>query len=96
MQGTEVGAAPVVAKVSLEDFKKNPEPFMHEVFGPSRMFVVCPDEESFVEEGLGVYRHDLMYNDFVFVGPNKYLNSKVRPDSLPLFLKKISSINKSP
>lgn len=48
------------------------------------------DEESFVEEGLGVYRHDLMYNDFVFVGPNKYLNSKVRPDSLPLFLKKIS------
>ena len=31
-----------------------------------------------------------MYNDFVFVGPNKYLNSKVRPDSLPLFLKKIS------
>ena len=48
------------------------------------------DEESFVEEGLGVYRHDLMYNDFVFVGPSKHLNSKVRPDSLSLFLKKIS------
>ena len=48
------------------------------------------DEESFVEEGLGIYRHDLMYNDFVFVGPSKHLNSKVRPDSLSLFLKKIS------
>ena len=48
------------------------------------------DEESFVEEGLGLYRHDLMYNDFVFVGPSQYLNSKVRPDSLPLFLEKIS------
>ena len=48
------------------------------------------DEESFVEEGLGVYRHDLMYNDFVFVGPSKHINSKVRPDSLSLFLKKIS------
>ena len=49
LEGTEVGAAPVVAKVSLEDFMKNSEPFMHEVFGPSTMFVVCPDKESFVE-----------------------------------------------
>jgi len=48
------------------------------------------DEESFVEEGLGIYRHDLMYNDFVFVGPAQYLNSKIRPDSLSLFLEKIS------
>ena len=37
------------------------------------------DEESFVEEGLGVYRHDLMYNDFVFVGPSKHINSKNAP-----------------
>lgn len=28
-----------------------------------------PAEEKFVEEGYGVERHDLMYNDFVIVGP---------------------------
>jgi tungstate transport system substrate-binding protein len=28
-----------------------------------------PDEEKFVAEGWGVKRHDVMYNDFVFVGP---------------------------
>jgi len=28
-----------------------------------------PDEEKFVAEGWGVKRHDLMYNDFVIVGP---------------------------
>ncbi|HUF55676.1 MAG TPA: extracellular solute-binding protein [Thermohalobaculum sp.] len=28
-----------------------------------------PAEERFVEEGHGVERHDLMYNDFVIVGP---------------------------
>jgi len=28
-----------------------------------------PDEETFVAEGFGVKRHDLMYNDFVIVGP---------------------------
>ena len=49
-----------------------------------------PDEIKFVEEGLGLYRHDLMYNDFVFVGPQKYSNSKPRSDSLSFFLKKIS------
>ena len=27
------------------------------------------DEENFVAEGYGVSRHDLMYNDFIFVGP---------------------------
>ena len=27
------------------------------------------DEEMFVEEGFGVKRHDLMYNDYVIVGP---------------------------
>jgi tungstate transport system substrate-binding protein len=28
-----------------------------------------PDEEKFVAEGWGVNRHDVMYNDFVIVGP---------------------------
>jgi tungstate transport system substrate-binding protein len=28
-----------------------------------------PDEEKFVAEGFGVRRHDVMYNDFVIVGP---------------------------
>src|SRR5262245_10531753 len=28
-----------------------------------------PDEEKFVAEGFGVQRHDVMYNDFVIVGP---------------------------
>jgi tungstate transport system substrate-binding protein len=28
-----------------------------------------PSEEKFVEEGYGVKRHDVMYNDFVIVGP---------------------------
>ncbi len=28
-----------------------------------------PDEERFVAQGYGVERHDLMYNDFVIVGP---------------------------
>jgi tungstate transport system substrate-binding protein len=28
-----------------------------------------PDEEKFVAEGWGVKRHDVMYNDFVIVGP---------------------------
>lgn len=28
-----------------------------------------PDEEAFVAEGWGVKRHDVMYNDFVIVGP---------------------------
>jgi tungstate transport system substrate-binding protein len=28
-----------------------------------------PDEEKFVSEGWGVQRHDVMYNDFVIVGP---------------------------
>lgn len=48
LEGTAVGAGPVIAKVSLEDFTKDPEPFMDEVFGPSTMFVVCPDTEGFV------------------------------------------------
>ena len=30
-----------------------------------------PSEEAFVAEGYGVQRHDVMYNDFVLVGPSK-------------------------
>jgi tungstate transport system substrate-binding protein len=30
-----------------------------------------PDEEKFVAEGYGVKRYDLMYNDFIIVGPAK-------------------------
>lgn len=29
-----------------------------------------PDEEKFVADGYGIKRHDLMYNDFVIIGPN--------------------------
>ncbi|MBL1405429.1 MAG: substrate-binding domain-containing protein [Rhizobiales bacterium] len=29
------------------------------------------DEEEFVREGYGLKRHDLMYNDFVIIGPKK-------------------------
>ena len=49
-----------------------------------------PDEIKFVEQGLGLYRHDLMYNHFVFVGPHQYLNPKDSTDSLSFFLEKIS------
>lgn len=28
-----------------------------------------PDEDKFVDEGWGVKRHDVMYNDFVLIGP---------------------------
>lgn len=29
-----------------------------------------PSEEQFVEEGFGLARHDVMYNDFVIIGPS--------------------------
>ena len=29
------------------------------------------DEEAFVAEGYGIARHDLMYNDFVLIGPKE-------------------------
>ncbi|MEM7464981.1 MAG: substrate-binding domain-containing protein [Pseudomonadota bacterium] len=28
-----------------------------------------PDEEEFVSDGYGIKRHDLMYNDFIIIGP---------------------------
>ena len=48
LEGTAVGAGPVIAKVSLEAFTKDPQPFMDEVFRPSTICVVCPDTEGFV------------------------------------------------
>ncbi|MEC8147446.1 MAG: substrate-binding domain-containing protein [Pseudomonadota bacterium] len=50
-----------------------------------------PDELKFVAEGFGLYRHDLMHNDFVFVGPKKYLSSKNQTDSLSELLRTISN-----
>ena len=44
-----------------------------------------PDEEKFVAEGWGVNRHDVMYNDFVIVGPAadpaKIAGLKVAPEA---------------
>lgn len=49
-------------------------------------------EEAFVEEGHGTERHDVMYNDFVLVGPSED-SSKLKenyPDNILEGLKKIS------
>jgi len=48
LEAAEIGAAPVMARISLEDFKDNKELLMEEIFGPSVLLVVCPDEESYV------------------------------------------------
>ena len=48
LEAAEIGAAPVMARISLEDFKDNQELFMEEIFGPSVLLVVCPDEQSYV------------------------------------------------
>lgn len=34
------------------------------------------DEETFVKEGFGLERHDVMYNDFILVGPKNAESSK--------------------
>ena len=49
LEAAEVGAAPVMAKISLEDFKVSREMFMEEIFGPSVLVVVCPDKESYLD-----------------------------------------------
>jgi tungstate transport system substrate-binding protein len=47
-----------------------------------------PDEEKFVAEGFGVKRHDVMYNDYVIVGPAsdpaKIAGVKKAPEALKL------------
>jgi tungstate transport system substrate-binding protein len=47
-----------------------------------------PSEIKFVKEGYGVKRYDLMYNDFVIVGP---INSNYECDSIENILLKIKN-----
>lgn len=49
LEAVKVGAAPVMAKISLEDFEASREMFMEEIFGPSVLVVVCPDKESYLD-----------------------------------------------
>ena len=51
------------------------------------------DEIEFVEKGFGLYRKDLMYNDFVVVGPNHNPAKINNSDSLSNALRKISLLN---
>jgi NADP-dependent aldehyde dehydrogenase len=53
LTAAQVGAAPVVAKISLEDFEKNRDALSEEVFGPSTILVVCPDAESYAAAAEG-------------------------------------------
>jgi tungstate transport system substrate-binding protein len=50
-----------------------------------------PDEEKFVADGYGLKRHDVMYNDYVIVGPAsdpaKIAGLKEAPDALKLIAK---------
>lgn len=45
----QIGAAPVIARVSLQDFAAQREALMEEVFGPSVLLVVCPDAGAYSE-----------------------------------------------
>ncbi len=47
-----------------------------------------PSEIKFVEKGYGLYRHDLMYNDFLIVGPKDH---KGKCESIKKTLKYISN-----
>jgi len=51
------------------------------------------DEVQFVKEGFGLYRKDLMYNDFVIVGPNHNPAKINNSDSLNDVLRKIANSN---
>lgn len=51
------------------------------------------DEEKFVEEGYGVERFDLMYNDFVLVGSAEADNSKLKGNDILKALKVIKEKN---
>jgi alpha-ketoglutaric semialdehyde dehydrogenase len=48
LEAAEIGAAPVMARISLEDFSSNKELLMEEIFGPSVLLVACPGKESYV------------------------------------------------
>ena len=43
-----------------------------------------PDEEKFVEEGFGLKRFDIMYNDFIVVGPMAFEGAATLNDLLKL------------
>lgn len=49
-----------------------------------------PDEEKFVADGFGVKRHDVMYNDFVIVGPAADPAKVAGLKDAPAALKKIA------
>ena len=49
-----------------------------------------PDEEKFVADGWGVKRHDVMYNDFVIVGPTADPAKIAGLKDAPAALKKIA------
>ncbi len=53
LDAAEVGAAPVVAKISLEDFERSRGVFAEEVFGPSTLLVVCPDAGCYADAARG-------------------------------------------
>ena len=52
-----------------------------------------PSEETFVSEGFGVERHDVMYNDFVIVGPNADPAGIAGTEDAPAALAKIAAAN---
>ena len=49
-----------------------------------------PDEEKFVTDGWGVKRHDVMYNDFIIVGPASDPAKIAGLNDAPTALKKIA------
>ena len=49
------------------------------------------DEQSFVDEGFGIERFDLMYNDFVFVGPKSDPADISTADTLATALQRIAA-----
>jgi tungstate transport system substrate-binding protein len=51
-----------------------------------------PDEEKFVAEGWGVNRHDVMYNDFVIVGPAADPAKIAGLEAAPEAFKKIQAV----
>ena len=50
-----------------------------------------PEEEKFVAEGYGVQRHDVMYNDFVIVGPSDDTAGVAGSEDAANSLKKIAA-----
>ena len=49
------------------------------------------DETNFVNQGYGIHRHKLMYNDFVIIGPSSNPAKIQSSESIDLTLKKIAN-----